>query len=289
MLREFWGVDEQRLDTFNWHDSMHPDDAPEIGRRMMAATSARTGAVVKGRYRNSNGEYRVLDTTARPRVSADGAFVGMIGVNVDITERERAEAARDLLLAEINHRVKNNLAVIQSIAHQTFRVSSTLAGAKEAFEGRLHALSRAHDLLTQESWEHVSLKDLVSNSLHAQSWDESRLSASGPRVLLPPRQALAAAMAFHELFTNAVKYGALSNETGHIEIQWERQSGDSSLALSWREREGPAVSEPTHRGFGSVLLARTFSDLNGNFEIEYLPEGVVCRIVMPLLPTTLNG
>jgi two-component sensor histidine kinase len=213
----------------------------------------------------------------------------MIGINVDITEREEAEQARqqaerhrELLIAELNHRVKNTLAVVQGIAHQTFKGSDEKA--RKAFEGRLVALSMAHNLLTQANWENASLHQLVADSLQTAASQSSRIIKNGPNVLLPPRQALAIALALHELFTNAVKYGALSNDTGVIELTWTiRQNGSRHVDMEWRERGGPPVEKPARRGFGSVLLERTLAmDLNGDVKTEFGPQGLVCNISFEL-------
>jgi PAS domain S-box-containing protein len=280
MLRMFWNVEEEALATFDWTKSMHPEDAPEIGRCMMDALSQRATVTIKGRYRNAEGRYRVLQTDARPRFSAKGEFLGMIGVNVDITERE-------LLLAELNHRVKNTLAVVQGIAHQTFKDVASSADAQKAFEGRLFALAVAHSLLTQGNWENASLEKLAADTLQVGMPSKERVSLSGPAVLLPPKGAVALVMALHELCTNAVKYGALSNETGKIEIGWTTAEGrPPRLTLVWRESGGPSVSPPTRRGFGSVLLERMLAqDLDGNVTTEFRPEGLFCLIEAPLHDT----
>ena len=277
MLRSFWKVEEEDLETFDWQGTIHPEDAPEIGRLMMKAIGARTSASVMGRYLNAEGVYRVLETNARPRFSPKGEFLGMIGVNVDITERE-------LLLAELNHRVKNTLAIVQGIAHQTFKDSDASPEARRAFEGRLFALAVAHSLLTQANWVTASLEELASDTLNAGAPDRARVSLSGPRIMLPPKQAVSIVMALHELCTNAVKYGALSNDTGRIELGWNR-SGDGlpRLKLVWTEHGGPAVSPPKRRGFGSFLLERTLAaDLDGSVTTEFRPEGLICSIDAPL-------
>ena len=170
----------------------------------------------------------------------------MIGVNVDITDRERADAQRELLLAELNHRVKNTLAVVQAIAHQTLK-NTDLDKARVAFDGRLAALAAAHNLLTQANWESASLEQIIRDALHAQATSADRLVTSGPRVLLPPKQALAITMALHELFTNAVKYGAFSDESGRIELDWNVSGApEPRLTINWREGGGPAVVPPQH-------------------------------------------
>ena len=151
-------------------------------------------------------------------------------MNVDVTEREEAEAERELLIAELNHRVKNTLSVVQSIAHQTFREPETTVDARKAFEGRLVALALAHNLLTQLNWEHASLAEIARVILKVTEDGSGRIRASGPTVMLPPKEALAITMALHELSTNAMKYGALSNPAGRVDVEWGRSAGTASQA-----------------------------------------------------------
>ena len=282
MLREFWGTSDDLAD-FSWQTTMHPDDADEIGRQIYEALTERKSCTITGRYKNANGEYHVLQTDARPRHSSTGEFLGMIGVNIDISERKRADAQRELLLAELNHRVKNTLAVVQAMAYQTFRASGVDVEARQAFENRLVALASAHNLLTESSWESAAIGDIVSDTLRANGAYKERVDLSGPRVLLPPREALAVAMALHELFTNAVKYGALSNDSGRLRLDWKRIEGEPPrLLLTWTESGGPPVEKPERRGFGSVLLERSLQqDLGGKVTLDYRPAGLVCTIETP--------
>jgi two-component sensor histidine kinase len=262
---------------------MHPDDANDIVAAMTNAIAQRTAVSLKGRYSNASREWRILQTDARPRFAANGHFMGMIGVNVDISERERADAQRELLLAELNHRVKNSLAVVQAIAHQTFR-DPDVERARWAFEGRLAAMAAAHNLLTQASWESASLMDIVREAVPAHGSSAGRLAVTGAPVMLPPKQALAIAMALHELFTNAVKYGAFSDERGRIDLEWRvSEEPERRLAMIWQERQGPEVIPPSHKGFGSMLLERTLAlDLDGDVVTEFRPGGLVCTIEAPL-------
>lgn len=208
----------------------------------------------------------------------------VLGAVVDISERKRAEAQRELLVAELNHRVKNTLAVVQGIAHQTFKGPDASPEARRAFEGRLAALAAAHNLLTQGNWEQASLEHLTTETLQARALNEQRLTYAGPRVHLQPKQALAIAMALHELCTNAVKYGALSNDTGSVAFEWRQSDGPAPrLTMVWREQGGPPVSPPTHRGFGSRMIERALAqDLKGEVTMEFRPEGLVCTIDAPL-------
>jgi PAS domain S-box-containing protein len=216
----------------------------------------------------------------------DGHLKRLWGIQRDITDRKQAEEQRTLLIHELNHRVKNTLATVQSIASQTLRNAPTMRDAKEALEGRLIALARAHDVLTRESWEGAELKEIVGQALAPYgSLGENRLHVSGPEIRLTPRIALALAMALQELATNAVKYGALANATGEIRITWNVEPARPSprLHLRWEESGGPPVQAPSRRGFGSRLIERSLSqELNGIARIEFRPTGIVCTVDAPL-------
>jgi PAS domain S-box-containing protein len=199
----------------------------------------------------------------------------------DIAERKQAEAQRELLLAELNHRVKNTLSVVQGIAYQTFRHSDR--EARQAFEGRLLALARAHDLLTRSHWESTSLRQIAIDTLHIEKPDGQRISADGPLINLNPHAALTIALALHELFTNALKYGALSKDTGGVALTWQATENNTKLRIEWREHGGPAIRRPAHRGFGSLLLEHTLArDLDGRVELSFEQAGAICIIEMPL-------
>ncbi|GEP09159.1 sensor histidine kinase [Methylobacterium gnaphalii] len=201
-------------------------------------------------------------------------------------EKVAAEHQR-LLIDELNHRVKNTLATVQSIAMQTLRNADNTAQANEALEQRLLALSRAHDVLTRENWDGADLHDVVTQAIAPfRDRDGHRFRVEGPDVRLNPRMSLAIAMALQELATNAVKYGALSNPVGFVTITWssERKHGlDAHLSFLWQEQDGPPVVAPQRRGFGSRLIERSLArDLDGTVEIAFEQTGVVCRIEAPL-------
>lgn len=280
-LREFWEVDESALGTFDWRATIHPDDADAVAAEMHDALRQRRPVSVEARYRNAAGEYRRLTTHALPRLGADGTFLGMIGVNIDDTERHESEAQRELLLAELSHRVKNMLAVVQGMARQTFRNTDSLTAARETFDGRLMALATAHDLLTRTSWKSAPLSELVRDALPVRG-DRSQISVSGPGVMLDARQTLGLTMALHELFTNAIKYGALSTEAGRVSLSWQ-VGATGRLILDWCETGGPAAVPPSREGFGTKLIRQVFChDLGGELSIDYLPQGMTCRAEMPL-------
>ena len=219
---------------------------------------------------------------AAPLRDRSGNIVGAVSVGVDITERKRIEEHRLLLLNELNHRVKNTLATVQAIAAQSFRRPRSDASGREMFESRLMALSRAHDVLTSESWEGASLNEIIAQAISPyRGGHSSRFEVSGPPVRLSAKMALSISMALHELATNAVKYGALSTEKGRVRIAWQTrlQSNGRELQLEWLEADGPAVKVPRRKGFGSWLIERGLAhELGGEARIEYRPAGVWCEI-----------
>jgi two-component sensor histidine kinase len=194
---------------------------------------------------------------------------------------------KDLLINELNHRVKNTLATVQSIATQTLRNAPSIGHASSAIESRLVALSQVHNVLTDRSWAHVALHDIVAQALEPyRSLGENRIHVHGPRVLVPPRMALPLAMSLQELVTNAVKYGALSNVGGRIRVGWHLNGAEAPqrLSLTWAEEDGPPVLEPTRRGFGTRLIERSLAEeLGGDVEIRFDPTGVICSVNAPLV------
>jgi PAS domain S-box-containing protein len=206
----------------------------------------------------------------------------------DITERKRAEEHQSLLLSELVHRVKNTLAVVQSIAAQT-RHSSAPEGFYDTFVGRLTALGAAHDLLTRSEWEGARLADVIRCGLEPYSGfgTDERWTMEGPPIWLAPNEAVTLSLAFHELTTNAAKHGALSDVSGRITVRWQVQPEDkpAELAIHWCERGGPAVITPSRRGFGSRLLERAVAhELGGETRMHFDPAGAECRFRMPLSP-----
>ncbi|WP_426233045.1 chemotaxis protein CheB [Pararhizobium sp. DWP3-4] len=202
----------------------------------------------------------------------------------DITERRRAEEHREVLVGELNHRVKNTLAVIQSIASQTLGQASTIEGARTAFSARLINLAKAHDVLTRENWDGADLVDIVTDTAEPHA-EGNRFQIEGERVRLGPSASLAISMAVHELCTNAAKYGALSTEAGKVAIVWRLvgEGKDRRLNFTWSESGGPPVERPNRKGFGSRLIERALAqELGGTVNVTYEPSGVVCTIDAPM-------
>jgi PAS domain S-box-containing protein len=202
-----------------------------------------------------------------------------------VLERKRTEEHQRLLVNELNHRVKNTLAIVQSVANQTFRGEAAGAGARQAFESRLAALAAAHDVLTAENWESASLHEVIRKTGIGCGADDSRVAISGPALRLAPKTVVALAMALHELCTNAIKYGSLSTDSGTVRVTWRsvESSDGAQLHLEWREEGGPPVSPPEARGFGSRMIERALaSELGGTVQLHFLPEGLLCQVEAPL-------
>ncbi len=206
---------------------------------------------------------------------------------VDLTKHRAEEAKSRMLIDELNHRVKNTLSTVQSIVWQALRTLTDPKIIQGAIESRLYALSRSHDLLTRENWESAELRDIINDALapfRTSDGRAERIVINGPNVRFPPNSALALGIAFNELATNAVKYGAFSNETGSILIEWtvEGASERKRLVLHWRERNGPLVAPPAHKGFGSHVIERGLTrELDGSVELNYRADGLVCSMNVP--------
>nr|WP_254447539.1 PAS domain S-box protein [Sphingomonas sp. ID1715] len=214
----------------------------------------------------------------------DGSVQGAVGAFIDITERKRAEQHQKLLVGELNHRVKNTLAIVQALAQQSFRDGRPVDACRAAFEARLAALAAAHSLLTRQSWEQTDLNRIVETSVQAALGSRAaRVVMEGPAVSLRPQTAVSVAMAIHELCTNAVKYGALSNEVGHVRIRWSVAGEPPQLHLSWIEQGGPPVQEPVSRGFGSRMIERGLAaELGGVARLVFAPSGLRFELSAPL-------
>jgi PAS domain S-box-containing protein len=267
---------------------IHPDDRElELASRVQAIAE---GADLDVEYRTlaPDGEVRWILVRGQAFFGEDGLASRMVGVSLDITARKLAEERQRLLVDELNHRVKNTLATVQSIALQTRRGSQSLPTFEAAFLSRLDALAGVHDLLSQVSWEGASLAAVVRETLapHLGPGESAeRLSLSGPDVRLGPNAAVTLTMAFHELATNAAKYGALSVGSGKVDVQW-RANGASTpgeIEIQWRESGGPPVSVPVRRGFGTRFLERGMArEFDGIVVLDFAPDGVCCQMRMPL-------
>jgi len=268
-------------------DITHPEDRQadlaQFRRQMAGEIDA---YALEKRYIHKDGHSIWIELSASRVDDVNGQPLYGIRVVRDITERKRAEEHQRLLINELNHRVKNTLTTVQSIVFQTLRNAPTPEDAQTALASRLIALSKAHDVLTRESWEAASLHQIVSEAMEPfRAHGENRIQVAGPQVRLPPSMALAIAMALQELATNAVKYGALSNQTGEVEIGWslDETNSPAHLHLRWEESGGPSVRPPNRRGFGTRLIERSLAgDLHGEATIEFATTGLVCTITAPV-------
>lgn len=231
--------------------------------------------------RPDTGELRWLSRHIEFVHDESGRPTKMFGVMQDITEQKEARSRQEVLTHELSHRIKNILAMVSALASQTLR-DTDLETGRESLMQRLRALATAHDALIRTQWTEADLKDILQSTL--AHLPEDRWTLSGPPVALQPKMALSMALAANELATNALKYGALSNDDGHIEIEWriEQNTGDGALTWSWSEHGGPITVAPTRRGFGNMLITRVLAaDFSGAVRIEYAPHGIEVVLSAP--------
>ena len=237
--------------------------------------------------RGAGGATRQWDVNSALTIGADGKPIGLHAVARDITEKRAFDERQQLLINELNHRVKNTLALVQGLAAQSFRPGRSLEEGQSCFQARLAMLAGAHDLLTRQYWEGATINALVSDATAPYAEPEGRISASGPHVVLTPKAAISLVLALHELCTNAAKYGALSCPDGRVELVWDVANGES-FTLRWRETGGPPVTRPNGRGFGLRLVERALaSDLSGKVDVAFAPTGLDCTITARL-PETMS-
>ncbi|MCF6371246.1 PAS domain-containing protein [Rhizobium halophilum] len=233
-----------------------------------------------------DGTFYPVAFTASPIQDAESKTVGTIIEVRDISAEKRSQQQQRILIDELNHRVKNTLATVQSIVTQSLRNEADRAKARSSIEGRLIMLSRAHDVLTKETWESARLHDIIDEATSAFQAAGTRITADGPEIRLTPRQALSLSMALHELATNALTHGALSLDNGTVSLVWELLSDRGRplwLRLKWQEKNGPPVSKPSRRGFGSRLLEVGLArELNGDVTVNYAVDGLTCDIAFQL-------
>ncbi len=244
-------------------------------------------------HERGDGRQAWIAVTAAPIRDARGGIVGGVVTVIDIDRERRALEDTRRLVDELNHRVKNTLAAVQSIAHQTLRVTQDTAAARHAFESRLLALATAHDVLTRRNWGSVELPDMLEAVAATHDGVAGRWRAHGPRVHLTPRMALPLSLAFHELFSNARRHGALSGERGEVHVTWivrNGAEGGSDLECEWRETGGPQPASAGRAGFGMRMLKRSLAlELDGAVDVEFAKTGLVCRIRAPLRAAPAGG
>ena len=267
-------------------DRIHPQDMPEVEVRI--DESVREGAPYRCQYRilQPDDGYLWVEASGRCEHDEEGRPTCFAGLMVDVQERKLAEQQQRTMINELNHRVKNTLAIVQSLAAQSFSGAASVESAAEVFNARLISLSHAHDVLTREHWHSVLLSDLVAQMARSHNFRGSeRFHIDGPRVRLSPQNALSFAMALHELATNAIKYGALGDRGGGVRILWfvGEANGRRMLHLDWIEHGGPPVRPPARTGFGTRLIERSLNpSRNGAVSVDYRESGLACHIAVPL-------
>jgi PAS domain S-box-containing protein len=247
------------------------------------ATKPFHGVDVK--LRNPELSKRSFLLSAGPLLNDVKKSVGAIVTLTEITERKRAEEQQTVLVAELNHRVKNILAIVQSIAGQTSRTARSLDAFNTTFSGRIKALSIAHDILTQTRWIGIGLNELLGTVLGPhRGADPARITLEGPPVLLPARAVMPLSMVVHELATNASKYGALSSPRGMVAIDWDvQENGVSKVTMNWHEKNGPTIAGRTAAGFGTTLIKRVVTyDLDGSVDLKFEPAGMQGTLTFPI-------
>jgi len=228
-----------------------------------------------------------IDFQLAPCFDDIGRVTQIIPSGIDITERKLAESQREMLVRELSHRVKNSLAMVQAIASHTMHVESSIEAFRESFSGRLRAIAACHDLLVATTRTSANIAQLVNEQVSPYTSPQAdRVTMSGPPIILGPESSYAFGLILHELATNAVKYGAWSNEVGSVYVSWSAQlgkDGRTEIVVNWRERGGPKVSPPERKGFGSVLIEESLShSLGGQAHIEYAEEGLNARFQFPV-------
>lgn len=258
---------------YEFLDSVFATGEPYEGRESAAQLQRKPDGLLETVY---------LNFIYQPIRDDAGAVVGIFVQGHDITENVLAAQRQKLMIDELNHRVKNTLATVQSIAIQTARSNTDPSSFAETFQSRIMALSHTHNLLTQSHWEGADLRAILEHETEA--YGPTRISLNGPPVSLEPAVVLSLGMIFHELATNAAKYGALHTPDGRILIDWGlADQRDRKLKLSWREIGGPKVTVPDRRGFGSRLIERNIRhDLAGEIDLVYAPDGLIAELTVPL-------
>lgn len=268
-----------------WTASLHPDDFAGCMGSFHQALERREAFSMEFRLRRRDGEYRWILNNAVPYVE-QGAFRGFLGSCSDITDRKQFEVSQMALINELNHRVKNSLFTVQSLVRQSVRSAADLAEAEQLIYSRVTALAKIHELLSASQWQGCDLATLVT--VLAEPFGRGRITAFGPPMKIRAGICQAIGLAIHELALNAQRFGALSHETGSVEIAWEevpdgQGAAPTSLRLAWREINGPAVTAPDKQGFGRLFLERILpNDTDGSAVLDFPQTGAVCEILFPL-------
>ncbi len=282
---EFTGVPEGSNDGEAWAGMFHPDDREQAWERWRHSLETGEPYEVEYRLRHHSGEYRWVLGRAKAVRDKAGQITRWYGSCTDINRIKVAEEQLQLMLGEMNHRVKNSMAMVHAIVSQTLRQAQSLEDARASIQSRIGMMSQAHDRLVKATWTETHIAEVVEAALAPHRMIAGRLTLSGPDLVIGSKQALALTMALHELATNAIKYGALSGEEGMVRVEWKVQmEGEKPVFhFHWMESGGPAVEKPTRRGFGSRLIEQALAGyFNGTAELKYAPFGLQFELQAPL-------
>lgn len=269
-----------------WVDHIHPDERDRVVGYCREQSTAGEDYEFEYRLLAADGDYLWIQDIVHVIRDAEGPST-LRGFMVDITARKQAEEASNLLLRELDHRVKNVLATVQAVAELTLRTSKSMQGFGETFRGRISALARMHGVIWRNKGTPLRLRELVELSLAAFGREKGRASIEGEDVSIPLQAAGSISLVLHELATNAVKHGALSVPSGRVRVSWAVRAGE--VTIRWRESGGPQVTPPSHRGFGSVLIERSIPhELGGTAAIDFAPAGISCTVSFPLAEAPLG-
>ena len=281
---EFTGVPEGSTDGEGWSDMFHPDDQERAWGAWRHSLKSGEPYAIEYRLKHGSGDYRWVLGRAQPMRDATGRIKRWYGSCTDIQDIKVAQEQRQLMLAEMNHRVKNTLAMVHAMVSQTLRQADSLDDARISIQSRISMMSQAHDRLIQTTWTDTNIRDAVDAALIQHRTVEGRFSINGPDLLIGSKQALALTMALHELATNATKYGALSVADGQVKIVWQIDQGGPNpvFGFAWQESGGPQVAKPTRRGFGSRMIEQALAGyFLGAAELIYNPDGLFFSMTSP--------
>jgi PAS domain S-box-containing protein len=262
---------------------VHPDDRTRFMTLVRGVRPDSPSYAVTFRFVRPDGREMWLEETSKAEFDAAGRFIRLKGLTLDITERKRAEERQNVLMAELDHRVKNVLARVAVVAMSTRQGSSSMEEFVRTLDGRIQSMAVAHSLLSQSRWHGAGLADLVRNQLAPYATD-ANMTISGKDVMLTAAGTQAMAMVLHELVTNAAKHGALSAPGGRVSVSWDRHPNENaaSLLIEWREVGGPPIAAQTHSGYGTSLIRELVPhELGGTVDLVFASGGVRCRIEIP--------
>ena len=283
---QIFGFDpKQGLSATEFLERVHADDRAQFKAHIHSVRPDKPFYRSTFRFGCPDGRQIWLEESSRAEFDSTGRCVGLKGLTLDITERKQSDERQALLIAELDHRVKNLLARVAVISAYTREGSDSIDQFVEVLDKRIQSMANAHSLLSQNRWNGVNLADLVHNQL-APYATMANTMIGGPDVTLTPSTTQAVAMALHELVTNAVKYGALSNPNGHVSVNWDRHQhdgGQSGVKIEWHERGGPPVVTPPKLGYGTSLIRELIPhELGGSVNLAFATDGVRCEINVPI-------